>query len=675
MSILELLKTKLKSECETGRSSAIKELKEVFSDSCWGVEPNFNFYTEENAKNLWKNELRKPVRRKLEDEGWDKDKYKEWLGEIHFTTINPYWKSLFDGYRSNVGWRAVIMSIPRAETIVLGIASHYQNAQNNNRLGEVSNLLFDIAKDGLENSGLSMFGRKISSLDWDQNGLILNPITSLNESSISDVSPEGINLKDIRTTTLKKTLASFICVRVVPTSISKEDFFEELSKLAECSQHLAENVFPFSNLEDFEAFRALAYQDLASASARIQLRKKSSTRSVVRVYYGPPGTGKTLSAVREAVKLVEPSFHDKGDFTASFGRFNEHRDQCAFVTFHPSLQYEDLIESIRPVVGAVESNDVAEETNSTDVGEESDTSENKKSPTNGNLSYRIHEGVLLRMIRRALQNPNKEFVVVIDEINRGDLSRILGPLISAMETDKRVGAEFPIGFELQYPHASELESRLFMPSNLHLIGTMNSSDRNIALVDHALRRRFDFVEVPPEPKILNATNDTPSIDCGKLLTCINERIEHLIDADHCIGHGYLVGCKTNLQIIERLVKKIIPLLREYFYGNEGLMLLVLGVNPEQKQKIFVLPTQEDNFAKLFSVDMDVAATMGYRAHTTPRNLRIDSRFWNGAKLIPGPDDEQYAVACIRQIFETNMAEESQPSSTLASTSNETVNSM
>lgn len=666
MSILELLQTKSKSACETGRSSAITELKEIFPENSWGIESDFNYYTEDNAKNLWNNELRKRVKRKLEDTGWDKDRYEKWLGEVHFTNINPYWKGLFDGYRSNVGWRAVIMSIPRAETIVLGIASHYQNAQNHNKLGEVSNLLFDIAKDGLEQAGLPMFGRKITSADWDQDGLILTPILSLDGSSIDDVSPEGITLKDVRTTTLKKILASFICVRVVPANITKEDFFEELSKLEECSKYLAQNVFPFSSIEDFEAFRALAYQDLASAGARLQLRKKSSTRSIVRVYYGPPGTGKTLSAVREAVKVVEPGFDDKGDLTSSFGRFNEHRDQCAFVTFHPSLQYEDLIESIRPVVSAAED---------TDATEEADKLKNTKSSADGNLSYRIHEGVLLRMIRRALQHPNKEFVVVIDEINRGDLSRILGPLISTLETDKRVGAEFPIGFELQYPHAAELESRLFMPSNLHLIGTMNSSDRNIALVDHALRRRFDFVEVPPEPKILKATNDTPSIDCGKLLTCINERIEHLIDADHCIGHGYLVGCETNLQVIERLVKKVIPLLREYFYGNEGLMLLVLGVNPEQKQKIFVLPTQEDNFAKLFSVDMDVAATMGYRPHTTPRNLRIDSRFWNASKLIPGPDDEQYAVACLRQIFETNMAEESQPSTTLASTTNETVNPM
>lgn len=662
MTILDLLQTKSKSVCESGRSSVLTELRKVFPDNEWGIETDFNYYTDDNAKNLWNNELRKRVKRRLEEEGWGKDEYEAWLGEVHFTNINPYWKSLFDGYRSNVGWRVVIMSIPRADVIVLGIASHYQNAQNHNKLGEVSNLLFDVAREALDESGQEMFGRKITSADWDQDGLMLSPIQFIDGISISEVTPEGLNLKDVRTTTLKKILASFISVKVISPTVKEEIFFEELSKLAHFSSYLAKHVYPFSGIEEFEAFRALAYQDTASAGARLQLRKKSATRSVVRVYYGPPGTGKTLSAVREAVKLVEAGFDDKGDVTSSFSRFNEHREQCAFVTFHPSLQYEDLVESIRPVV------DVAP------GGEDDDELGVKSTPASsakaGNLGYRVHEGVLLRMIRRALESPNKEFVVVIDEINRGDLSRILGPLISTLETDKRVGAEFPIGFELQYPRSVELESRLFMPSNLHLIGTMNSSDRNIALVDHALRRRFDFVEVPPEPQILKVTNDNPPIDCAKLLACINERIEHLIDADHCIGHGYLVGCDSNAQVIERLVKKIIPLLREYFYGNEGLMLLVLGVTPSQKNRIFLLPGQDGDFAKLFSVDADVAASMGYRAHSTPRNLRIDTRFWNASRLVPGPDDEGYAVACVRQIYGARDSDESTIENSVASTIDE-----
>lgn len=653
MTTVDLLRSKSKTECESGRADAITALRQVFPENEWGIETDFNYYTDDNAKNLWNNELRKGVKRKLEAAGWGMAQYEEWLGDVHFTNINPYRKSLFEKYRSNAGWRVVIMSVPRAEVIVLGIASHYQNAQNHNRLGEVSNLLFDIAKEALEDSGETMYGRKITSADWDQTGLILSPITLIDAVTIDDVAPEGLNLKDVRTTTLKKILASFIAVRVIPKDITEDSFFKELGELAHFAKYLSENVYPFSGLEEFESLRALAIQDLASASARLQLRKKSSTRSTVRVYYGPPGTGKTLSAVREAVKLVEAGFDDKGDVTASFSKFNEHREQCAFVTFHPSLQYEDLVESIRPMLEAPESVASMEEDepDAADIGAK-----------NGRLGYKVHEGVLLRMIRRALQSPSKEFVVVIDEINRGDLSRILGPLISTLETDKRVGAEFPIGFELQYPRSADLESRLFMPSNLHLIGTMNSSDRNIALVDHALRRRFDFVEVPPEPHLLQVTSDSPSIDCRALLTALNSRIEYLIDADHCIGHGYLVGCDTNSLVLERMVKKILPLLREYFYGNEGLMLLVLGVTPERPHKIFLLPEKESEFGKVFSVDPEVAASMGYRAHSTPRNLRIDTRFWNASRPVPGPDDDKYAVACLRQIYGAIDSDEALPDS-------------
>jgi 5-methylcytosine-specific restriction protein B len=321
------------------------------------------------------------------------------------------------------------------------------------------------------------------------------------------------------------------------------------------------------------------------------------------------------------------------------------------------------VESIRPVVDAPDFGE---------LDEPEEQMQGLKGIEGGRLSYRVHEGVLLRMIRRALKNPGKEFVLVIDEINRGDLSRILGPLISTLETDKRVGAEFPIGFELQYPNSVELESRLFMPSNLHLIGTMNSSDRNIALVDHALRRRFDFVEVPPEPQLLRVTSDSVPIDCAKLLSSINRRIEHLIDADHCIGHGYLVGCETNAQVVERFVKKVIPLLREYFYGNEGLMLLVLGVTPSRQHRIFLLPEQDSEFSKIFSVDPEVAAAMGYRAHSTPRNLRVDSRFWNSSRLVPGPDDEEYAASCVRQIYGAIDSGNVVSENLLVSTLNETV---
>jgi 5-methylcytosine-specific restriction protein B len=638
MALIDLLRSNDKTACDGYRAAALAELAALFPDGEWGFDAEFNYYTDANVSNLWSNELRRGIKNKLEAASLGEVDFKAWLGDVHFLNIGIYRKSLFDRYRSNAGWRIILMSIPRAGAIVVGLASHYQNAQNHNKLGDVSNLLFDIASDALQSDGqTSMYGRKISSADWDQNGLIPSPIGTV---ATINIAPDVLYLKDIRTTTLKKILASFIAVKTLPSSATEADLHGELTQLAATAKYLSTKVYPFGGLEEFEALRALALQDLAAAGTRLLLRKKSSTRSVVRVYYGPPGTGKTLSAVREAVKLVEPGFDDKGNLTVSFEKFNDYRDQCAFITFHPSLQYEDLVESIRPVVSSEEQD-----------SEAPDNGENSSPNSHGQLRYRIHEGLMLRMIRKALRNPGKEFVIVIDEINRGDVSRILGPLISTLEADKRVGAEFPIGIELQYPRAEELESRLFMPSNLHLIGTMNSSDRNIALVDHALRRRFDFIEVPPEPNLLRSTNDVVSINCAQLLERINDRIEHLIDSDHCIGHGYFVGCDTNAKVIERLATKVIPLLREYFYGNEGLMLLVLGDSPSQAVNFFDAIPPEAQFSKIFGVDADTASSFGYRPHLAPRSLQIDTRFWNSARLIPGPNDENFAVKCILKIYE------------------------
>ena len=403
---------------------------------------------------------------------------------------------------------------------------------------------------------------------------------------------------------------------------------------------LATGVFPFTSVQDFEPIRSLALQDLAAASLRLQLRRKSSTRSVVRIYYGPPGTGKTLTAVRDAVKLADPTFDDKEGPKAAFTRFNELTGQVAFVTFHQALQYEDAIESIRPVVSSNASTDA----------ENDESTERSEVTADGTLKYRLHEGVILRMIRAAAETPGQEFVVVIDEINRGDVSRILGPLISALEPDKRVGAEFPIGIELQYPRAETLESRLFLPANIHFLGTMNSADRNIALVDHALRRRFEFVEVPPEPSLLRPTKDKQSIDLPRLLTAINARIAHLMGPEYTIGHGYFMDCGANEDVIRVMAQKIIPLLREYFYGNPGLMLLVLGESPATPNNMNVITEPNTAFEAIFNLPREIAGGFGYRPHEVGFSLRLDPRFWDGTRVIPGPQDQDYAVKAIQKIY-------------------------
>ena len=162
----------------------------------------------------------------------------------------------------------------------------------------------------------------------------------------------------------------------------------------------------------------------------------------------------------------------------------------------------------------------------------------------------------------------KKHVLIIDEINRGNVSAIFGELITLLEEDKRKGN--PEHIEVKLPYSGKDFS---VPNNVYIIGTMNTADRSVEALDTALRRRFSFVEMQSKPDILSKVGE---VDLRKLLKTINQRIEVLIDKDHQIGHSYFIGIQ-NIDDLKRTFKdKIIPLLEEYFYGDFGKIGLVLG---------------------------------------------------------------------------------------------------
>ena len=162
----------------------------------------------------------------------------------------------------------------------------------------------------------------------------------------------------------------------------------------------------------------------------------------------------------------------------------------------------------------------------------------------------------------------KPHVLIIDEINRGNVSAIFGELITLLEEDKRKGN--PEHTEVKLPYSGKEFS---VPNNVYIIGTMNTADRSVEALDTALRRRFSFVEMQPKPDILS---EVEGVDLSKLLKTINERIEMAIDKDHQIGHSYFIGIEDIDGLIRTFKDKIIPLLEEYFYGDFGKIGLVLG---------------------------------------------------------------------------------------------------
>ena len=194
-------------------------------------------------------------------------------------------------------------------------------------------------------------------------------------------------------------------------------------------------------------------------------------------------------------------------------------------------------------------------------------------------------------------NTVKPHILIIDEINRGDVSKIFGELITLIEEDKRIGKEHQMTVTLPYSREP-----FGVPNNLYIIGTMNTADRSIALLDTALRRRFDFEEMMPKPELLRG-KDIEGVDLEQLLTKINDRIKNEYDRDHQIGHSYLMEVENKEQLERAYKNRILPLLNEYFYNDIDSVAKILNCKPNDissKENWFNVlkeaqnPTRKDN---------------------------------------------------------------------------------
>lgn len=287
---------------------------------------------------------------------------------------------------------------------------------------------------------------------------------------------------------------------------------------------------------------------LEGIPARIQAILERKGQAIL---YGPPGTGKTYWARKAAHDLVA---------LETYGRLFENLTPAEKVsitgsddkpglvrccTFHPAYGYEDFLEAFRPAVG----------------------------PT-GQLIFEPKDGIFKRLCEDASKDTsNRKYILLIDEINRGDIPRIFGELLTLLELDKR-------GSKLFLP----LSGQSFqVPKNVYVLGTMNTADRSIALLDTALRRRFGFVELMPDVSVLGGARVDGSLPLGPWLSALNERIRTHLGRDGRnlqVGHAYFLvndrPIRSMAKFVQVLAEDLIPLLEEYCYDDYHALTQILG---------------------------------------------------------------------------------------------------
>ena len=350
-----------------------------------------------------------------------------------------------------------------------------------------------------------------------------------------------------------------------------------------------------------------------------------------QILYGPAGTGKTYNTINEALSIVYKIQKDtlkeiiqkelesrkipisnekiREEMNQRFNEYLKSTDkqiaQIGFVTFHQSYGYEDFVEGI------------------------------KVKEVNGQLKYPVEAGVFKRFCKSAKDNPTENYVLIIDEINRGNISKIFGELITLIEESKRADQLEELSVTLPYSN-----EQFSVPNNLYIIGTMNSSDRSLTSVDIALRRRFDFIEMMPEPNVLKdiQITDYKDINVKAILETMNKRIQVLLDRDHCIGHAYFISLKNDASL-EKLMKifekKIIPLLQEYFFDDWGKINLVLNKNGMVKME----KVEEYLFSNMQPHEREHLASRNWDINTELFEGDVDKKKEALMKIIEGKNKE------------------------------------
>lgn len=326
---------------------------------------------------------------------------------------------------------------------------------------------------------------------------------------------------------------------------NKKEISDYINDIKNINDFVTKNNFKFKN------YRVIDRLEINAEDIKMIINILKNKKQII--LQGAPGTGKTYSNPEIAVRLIDENA--PSDRAELMKRYKElvNEEQIFFTTFHQSMDYEEFVEGIKPKT------------------------------INGNITYKLEDGIFKKACKMA-ENKSNKVVLIIDEINRGNISKIFGELITLLEPDKRKGKENEI--EAILPYSKE---KFSVPDNLYIIGTMNTADRSIGYVDYALRRRFAFITVKANKSAIENYYDNinKNSDCKDNAINLFDKIKDLIDKnineefeadDIMIGHSYFMA--QNLEELEnKLEYEIKPLLLEYL--KDG----ILKLNDEIKNNI------------------------------------------------------------------------------------------
>lgn len=280
-------------------------------------------------------------------------------------------------------------------------------------------------------------------------------------------------------------------------------------------------------------------------------------------------------------ELKQAQDHNKTRHNRGFDK-----QRFSMVSFHQAYGYEEFVEGIRPVMGA---------------------------STQTQMSYDIQDGAFIKLCQRAAQDPEHRYGMLIDEINRANVSRVFGELLSLIEPDKRAGSPNAMTIELAYSGRS-----FSVPANVDIYATMNTQDHSLAPLDMALRRRFRFIDCPPRPELLSiidvnqeskTSHASESIDLAKLLQGMNTRIIQTLGMEAQLGHAFLLSVQNITQLQSALIEQIIPQLAQAASGEVAILQYIFRDEQQPLSAQFIVDSQNTNEGLNESLKTNAATQM------------------------------------------------------------------